>query len=130
MKIVLANGVELNPILIAGGKKNIQGATRDTLNFSFSSEEDMGVLDAIFTAAACASITIVDDAGNEFIHKNYVIRSELSKAAVEIEKATSETDAVYEDRITVGMAQTTYLETQLASLADTVDVLLMEDLMV
>lgn len=129
MKIILINGVELNPTLITGGKKNVQGATRDTLNFVFSAEEDMAVLDAAFTAEACSSITIVDDDGNEFIHKNYVVRSELSKSAVEIEKATSESEAVFETRITVGMAQATYVETQLASLTDTVDVLVMESLM-
>lgn len=130
MKIVLANGVELTPILVSGGKKNIQGATRDALTFSFAANEDMIALDAAFTADACSSIIIVDDAGNEYIHKNYTVRAELSKTSVEIETATSETEAVFEERITVCMAQATYMETQLASLTETVDVLVLESLMV
>lgn len=129
MKIILANGAELHPILISGGKKHVQGTTRDTLTFSFSAEESMIELDAAFSAENCTSIIIVDNDGNEFIHKNYVIRADMSKAPVEVETATSEVGATFEDRITVSMSQTTYLETQLATLTDTVDMLVMENMM-
>ena len=129
MKIILNNSTELNPIAITGGKRVVQGATRDTLTFVFPASEGMEALDAIFTSEACESITIVESETNEYIHKGYTVRAELSKASVEVEPTTAEIEAVYEDRITVCMAQRTYMESQMASLTDTVDVLVMESLL-
>ena len=128
MKIILADGRELTPILVAGEKRPVQGVTRDTLRFVFPAEAGMEALDAAFTPAACESITI-ENGGETYIHKGYTIRAELKKAAVELLAATPESDAVYEERITVAMGQRTWAETQLASLTDTVDVLVMESLM-
>lgn len=128
MKITFANGTELVPIMVTGAKRTIQGATRDTLTFVFPASEDMAALDAAFNTTACESIIIVN--GNEeYIHKGYTVRAELSKKSVEVTPATESTEAVYEDRITVAMSQRTYTESQLASLTDTVDVLVMESLM-
>lgn len=128
MNIILGNGVELKPIVVTGGKRMVQGASRDTLNFVFSASEDMAALDAAFNTAACESITIVNGE-EEYIHKGYTVRAELSKKSVEVAPATDSTEAVYEDRITVAMSQRTYIESQLASLTDTVDVLVMESLL-
>lgn len=128
MKIIFANGIELTPIMVTGAKRTVQGATRDTLSFVFSGSEDMAALDAAFSAAACESITVIDNTG-EYIHKGYIVRAELSKKSMEVTPATENTEAVYEDRITVAMSQRTYMESQLASLTDTVDVLVMESLM-
>lgn len=122
MKIILANGVELNPIMVTGGPRTVQGASRDTLTFLFPGEADMAALDAAFGTAACERITIVDGT-EEYTHKGYTIRAELSKKCVEVAPATAETAAVYEDRITVAMSQRTWAENQLAALTDTVDVL-------
>jgi len=128
MKIILTNGTELTLIMVTGAKRTVQGATRDTLTFMFPASEDMAALDAAFSTAACESITIID--GNEeYIHKGYTVRAELSKKSVEVTPATESTDAVYEDRITVAMSQRTYAESQFASLTETVDVLVMESLM-
>lgn len=129
MKIILANGTELSPIMVTGGQKYVQGQSRDTLNFIFPADAGMETLDAAFTAENCASITIVEDSGAENIHKAYIIRAGLSKASVEVTPATESEAAVFEDRITVSMSQRTYAESQLASLTDTVDVLVMESLM-
>lgn len=123
MKITLANGTELNPILVTGGAKYVQGQNRDTLNFIFPETEDITELDAAFTAANCESITVTDESGAEHIHKGYTIRAELSKKAVEITPATDESEAVYEDRITVSMSRRTYVETQLAELNAAVNAL-------
>ena len=128
MKIILANGGELAPIMVTGGKRTVQGADRDTLAFVFSGSEDMTALDAAFDTAACESITIVEGE-EQYVHKGYTVRAELSKKSVEVTPATERTEAVYENRITVAMAQRTYTESQLASLTDTVDVLVMESLM-
>ena len=129
MKIILNNGKELSPILVTGGPRMVQGASRDTLNFIFPATEDMAELDSAFSDENCEKITIIGDDGSENIHTGYTIRAELSKAPVEVSAATAETDAVYEDRVTVSMAQRTYAESHLASLTDTVDVLVMESLM-
>ena len=129
MKIILNNKKELSPILVTGGTRMVQGASRDTLNFIFPATEDMAELDSAFSAENCEKITIIGDDGSENIHTGYTIRAELNKAPVEVSAATDEAEAVYEDRITVSMSQRTYAESQLASLTDTVDVLVMESLM-
>lgn len=129
MNIILANGKKLSPIMVTGGPRHVQGASRDTLSFIFPVDASMTDLDAAFTADACESITIVGDDGSEAIHTGYTIRAELKKEPVEVTPATEEAEAVYEDRITVSMSQRTYAESQLASLTDTVDVLVMESLM-
>ena len=129
MKIILNNGTELTPIMVTGGPRHIRGASRDTLSFIFPATEDMTELDAAFSTANCESITIIGDDGSEAIHKGYTIRAELSKASEEVSPATESEAAVFEDRITVSMSQRTYAESQLASLTDTVDTLVMEALM-
>lgn len=121
MKIILANGTELNPILATGGQKYVQGQNRDTLNFIFPATEDITELDAAFSAANCESITVTDESGAEYVHKTYTIRAELSKKSVEVTPATEEAEAAYEDRITVSMSQRTYAETQLAENSAAID---------
>lgn len=115
-QIKLSDNTELAVIEVVGGSRHIQGVNRDTLNFVFPAEAGLEELDGVFIPQNCESVTIVDEVGNENIHTGYSIRAELSKAAVEVEPATAETEAVYEERITVVMAQRTYAETQLAQL--------------
>ena len=125
MKIILIDNTELNPILVTGGPRFIQGQNRDTLNFIFSATEDINVLDNAFNASNCESITIIGDDKSEAVHKGYTIRAELKKESVEITHATESESAVYEDRITVSMSQRTYVESQLTALQDAVDMLCM-----
>lgn len=125
MKIILTDNTELNPILVTGGPRFIQGQNRDTLNFIFSATEDINVLDNAFNASNCESITIIGDDESEAVHKGYTIRAELKKESVEITHATESESAVYEDRITVSMSQRTYVESQLTALQDAVDMLCM-----
>ena len=125
MKIILIDNTELNPILVTGGPRFIQGQNRDTLNFIFSATEDINVLDNAFNASNCESITIIGDDESEAVHKGYTIRAELKKESVEITHATESESAVYEDRITVSMSQRTYVESQLTALQDAVDMLCM-----
>lgn len=129
MKIILTNGVELTPLAITGGKRYVNGAQRDTLSFAFSAKMRLDELDAIFGAENCAKITIVEpttviengvevETEIEHIHKGYTVRAELKREPVEIAPATAESEAVYENRVTVSMAQMTYAEQQLAALAE------------
>ena len=112
MKIIL-NNTELTPINVIGGRKNVQGANRDTLTFVFPADMSMAELDGTFSAANCESITIEDDTGS-YIHKGYTVRGELSKTSVCTAAETEETPAVYEDRINIVMGQRTYTEKQMA----------------
>lgn len=116
MNIKLSDGTQLEAILVTGGPRYIQGTDRDALCFVFPATAGLEELDAAFTPGKCETITIVDQEGSEHVHTGYTIRCELSKAAVETSPATAEAAAVYEDRITVAMAQRTYAETQLAQL--------------
>lgn len=129
MKITLTNGMELTPIVVTGARRNVHGASRDALTFVFPASAGMESVDALFTAANCENITIEEDGGAAYIHNAYTVRAALSKESVEVTPATEETEAVYEDRIMVTMAQRTYIESQIASLTETVDVLVMESLM-
>lgn len=113
MKIILNNNAELAPLSVIGGRKNVQGANRDTLTFVFPADTDMAELDGIFSAANCESITIEDETGS-YIHKGYTVRGELSKTSVCTAAETEEAPAVYEDRINVVMGQRTYTEKQMA----------------
>lgn len=114
MNIKLGNDIELEAILVTGGPQYVQKSDRDALSFIFPASAGLEDLDAAFTPENCESITIVGDDGAENIYNGYTIRAALSKAPVEVSPATAEAEAVYEDRITVVMAQRTYAETQLA----------------
>ena len=129
MLIIFANGTIQAPIMVTGASKHVQGSVRDVLTFVFPADESMATLDASFSESECETITIKGDDGSESVYKGYTIRTELKKAAVEVQPATADTEAVTEDRITVSIAQRTYAETRLASLTDTVDMLVMESLM-
>lgn len=111
MKIILTDGTELTPILVTGGPKYVQNATRDTLDFVFA-DCSLDEMDKAFAEANCEAINIIGDDGNEAIHNGYVIRAELVKKYVEVEKATVDTDAVYDNRVFVSMSQRIYNETK------------------
>ena len=124
MKIIFTNGTELNPIMVTGAPNYFQGVSRDSLTFVFSGDSDMEALDKAFTEAACEHITIVGGDGTEAIHSGYTVRVELVKKQVETQKATFDTEAVFENRVFVTMAQRTYAETQLAAMQAAMNALL------
>lgn len=123
MKIILNNNTELAPLSVIGGRKNVQGANRDTLTFVFPADTNMADLDGIFSTANCESIAIEDETGS-YIHKGYTVRGELSKTSVCVEAETEEAPAVYEDRIQVVMGQRTYAETKLAEMEEALNMIL------
>lgn len=134
MKIILANGTELNPIMVTGGGRFVNGSKRDTLNFIFPQDASLDELDALFTDTNCESIklyeTTEDGTENEFIHTGYTIRAELSRTPMVVQEATDLTEAVIENRVTVSMAQRTYTEAKLAEAikaTEAVNTLLGED---
>ena len=112
MKITLTNGTELFPLSIYGISREVQGAKRDTLHFVFPVSEGLETLDSIFTEKNCETITITEENGNSYIHKGYTVRAELSKRNMIVGR-TEENEPIYEDRLTVAMAQRTPAENQL-----------------
>ena len=124
MKIILANGTELHPIMVTGGGRFVNGSKRDTLNFIFPQDASLDELDALFTDVNCESIKLYEGKTNEdgstteteYIHTGYTIRAELSRTPMVVQEATEETEAVIENRVTVSMALRTYAEAQIAKL--------------
>lgn len=123
MKIILTNGTELEAIVVTGSKRTVQGASRDTLYFVFPAETSLDEMDGLFTEENCETITIVEDE-NEYVKNGYTIRADLKREPVEVTPATDTEGAVYENRVTVAMAQRTYSEYQLAEVKSTLDALL------
>lgn len=122
MKVIFTNGTELNPIMVTGESRYIQGASRDTLTFVFAGVS-LDEMDSIFTAENCETISIINDE-EEAIYNGYTLRAELVKKQVEVQKATTETDAVTEERVFVSMAQRTYAENQMAIMQSAMNALL------
>lgn len=141
MYIILTDGTRLNHIGATGETRYLQGANRDTITFEFDETHSVDYLRSVFTEHNCEVINIVtedevtlEDGNIDIIHNNnyhegFVIRAEVAEKVKEIEPATGTTPAVTETRVFVTMAQRTYAETQIASLTETVDILVLEKLM-
>lgn len=123
MIIKLANGIELNALGVKGEKQNIQGFRRDVLSFVFPADVSLDEMDSIFTEDNCKSITLINGE-TKHIHNDYTIRVELKREPVLVTPATETTHEVYESRVTVAMAQTTYQENQIAAMKASMDALL------
>jgi hypothetical protein len=149
MHIILKDGTKLNHIGATGSTRYIQGANRDTITFEFDATYSVDELRSVFTELNCEIINIVTDdviesvienedgtteVKSEVVYTNnywegYVIRAEVAEKIKEIEPATGTTPAITETRVFVTMAQRTYAETQIASLTETVDILVLENLL-
>ena len=114
MKIILANGTELNPIMVTGGGRFVNGSKRDTLSFIFDESASLDELDALFTGENCEKISLFEDGEDgtvtEHIYTGYTIRAELSRTPMVTKEATDTTEAVIENRVTVSMALRNYVE--------------------
>ena len=124
MKIILCNGAELTPNTVMGGKRLVQGASRDTLTFVFPDGTGLDELDKLFTAENCERITIVEADGSEYVHSDYVIRAELKRELMEVAPATADDPGTYESRVTVAMSRRTYQESQYAELQEALNLIL------
>lgn len=125
MQLKLNNDVILdNLVSCNGGRRYVQGASRDSLEFQFpKGGKTVEEMDGLFTSENCQSMTIIDGE-EQYIHNHYQIRAELSLKPVVITPATSEAQEVTEERICVTMAQLTYSEIQIAALQAQVNTIL------
>jgi hypothetical protein len=121
MKITLANGIMLNPLIMRRGKTNLHGAERSTLSFVFPATEDISALDNAFSESACETFTVTGNSGSESIYKEYTVRVEIKKAMTFLPRTSAEEERRREECITVTMAQRTYMETKFAELAAKVE---------
>lgn len=114
MKIRLTDGTELPLLMVTGGPKHIQGASRDSLSFVFDGTANLEELDSLFTEQNCEAIAIIGDDGSEGIYNYYTIRAELRKYNEVVKKETPESPEETVSRVIVAMAQKTYAEEKLA----------------
>jgi len=113
MLVRLNDGTELNTIVVNGQTRFFQNAQRDSLEFVFKKDEyPFDTLDGYFADRdKTRKITIIEPgAGAEYIYDDYVLRVSMVMSPVVIEPATSTTPEVTEERISVIMAQQTYIE--------------------
>ena len=123
MKIIFANGSELEPILVTGNKRTVQGAKRDTLTFVFPEQVSLDEIDNLFSAENCECLKIVNDEG-EFIYNGYAIRAELKRTPTEVIVNKDTGEIAIENRVSVSMSERTYAETQMAVMQATMNALL------
>lgn len=126
MKIILANGLELEPILVTGSKRTVQGANRDTLTFVFPENVSLDEIDNVFSAENCESVKLVNDEG-EFVYNGYTIRAELKRTPTEVIVNKDTGEIAIENRVSVSMSERTYAETQMADMRESLELLLSGD---
>ena len=127
MRIILANGTELNPLIVTGGTRFVASTNRDTLDFIFPAETSLDELDKIFTAENCEHIKIYDvETEHEYIYVGYTIRAELKRTPMVVKHGTIDSEPIYEDRVTVSMSLRTYMEDQFATTQGAMNALLGE----
>jgi hypothetical protein len=138
MNIIFANGATLTALTITRAKRTVQGAIRDVLSFTFPENTSLDELEALFTPENCENIIITEPVvipengtvyENRYQHFGYTIREGIRRETLLVSPESADSPAVYEERITVSMAQRTYMETQLASLTETIDILVLEKLL-
>ena len=127
MKVTLANGKEVFPIIVVGEKRQLHNARRDALSFVFPVETSLDELDEAFTDLNCEKITITDENEDAYIHHGYSVRAELCRRPVVVTQATDTTEEVIEQRAVVVMAQRTYTETQFAEMKEALELILSGD---
>ena len=122
MKIKLMNIAEKEVLSVNGSLRYFQGSNRDSLEFIFS-KQDMGALDVAFSKENCKQIKIIAEVEvfdsetqemkmveQETIYNDYCLRVSMGLAPVVVTPATSDAMEVTEERITIVMAQQTYME--------------------
>jgi len=125
MKVILNNGTELTAEVVNGSTRHFQGASRDSLEFQFlkAIPQTFGELDTLFSNSENTSKVTLDNNGTAYVHDNYTLKVSMGLIPVEIAKATDTTDAIFEERYTVVMAQKTYAEMEIEALQKSVDIL-------
>ena len=129
MKVILSNGKEIETRGVHGRSIMYQGVQRDSLIFLFDAEqESLSDTAEDFTRENCASITIIGDDEEQYIHEHYTIRTELGYGYKELVltggvSGNDDTKVVF-----VRMVQTTLLERTVENQQEAIDSLIISAL--
>ena len=113
MKIFLNHTIQLQPLTVIGEKRIVKGVQREALSFIFDKFTSLDELNKVFNAENCVIITIEEN-NVHYDHMGYIVKGQIKYEPTLINQNT--TDIIYEDRITVIMAQQTVEEKQIAAL--------------
>lgn len=122
MIVKLNDNTELTALTVIGQSRYFQGANRDSLEIVFAKgAHPFDTLDVLFAdPSKTGHITLIDDTDPNnpalFVHDGYMLRMSMSLAPVIVTPATPTAPAVTQERISVIMAQETYIEHQLRAL--------------
>ena len=139
MKLILANGTEMNILSCRGSIQYAQGANRDVLDIRLSPDDyTLDQADALFTAESCKTLKIREEVTyiqevpdpeneggtisqevtdtNEYLHSGYCVRVSLSKELFRVlQEDGSDADEV---QISVKMGQQTAAEKAVEALGE------------
>lgn len=117
MKVKFKDNTELEVIQVLGESIYFQGNNRDSLEFIIEKgTKTIEELDEMFSDLNKTEKITLSSGEEAYVHDGYILKQSISLAPVIIAPATSETQEVTEDRITVTMCQETYIERQLRRL--------------
>lgn len=117
MKLKLNNGTEFGILCVNGSTRYYQSAQRDSLEIHVTkSTMPFAELDKLFADKVNTSKITIVDGENTYLHEDYTLRVSMELKPVEIEPATTMSQAVTEERIIITMAQMTFIEKQLERL--------------
>ena len=120
MLVKFNDGVEVTALVVNGQSRFFQNAQRDSLEFIFKKGDYLfDTLDTYFANKnKTRKITLIDEAQNQFIYDDYVLRVSMSLNPVVISPETSTDPEVTEERISVIMARQTYMEKMIEQLLE------------
>lgn len=128
MTITLTDGRQVECESVHSRPQYYNGTNRDALIFIFP--ESVGLLEVVakFVPENCKKIWIEDESGEKFLHEHYTIRLE---AGIKERGALLQVGEDNDHRMVtyIKMIRTTYSEQQLEELSDTMDTLLIAQLM-
>lgn len=126
--ITFLNGQELECETVHSHSQYYNGTNRDKLTFVFPENFGLMEIAANFTPENCKKIWLKDESGEQFLHEHYTIRFAIGVkergALLNVAEDLDHRMVAY-----VEMIRTTYSEQQLEELSDTMDAMLVAQLM-
>lgn len=128
LTITFADGRQLECESVHSRPKTYNGTNRDSYIFIFP--DTVGLIEVVshFTPENCKKIWLEDESGEKFLHEHYTIRLEAGiKERGALLQAGEDND--HRTVTYIQMVRTTYSEQQLEELSDTMDTLIIAQLM-
>lgn len=117
MKIKFANGTEMEYLEALETEEYFNGSNRRTLTVTASTSASLDKLYAMLTEENLANITLTNEEANvSNVYDGYVLLLSCGMQSVLTAEETTDTPALYEQRLIVKLGKRTYIEQQLAAL--------------